>query len=75
MFLRVGIPNFNHPPDYVRSEETGKWSGLFIDILEELSKKQNFRLFSTPICYACKCHNIFSYKLIDDRFSSFDATG
>ena len=43
MALKVGIPNFNHPPDYVKSEVTGQWSGLFIDVLEELSREANFR--------------------------------
>ena len=44
MSLKVAIPNFNHPPDYVRSEVNGHWSGLFIDVLEELSSAANFRL-------------------------------
>ena len=43
MKLRVGIPNFNHAPDYVKSDLTGKWSGLMIDVLEELSRESNFR--------------------------------
>ena len=44
MSLKVAIPNFNHPPDYVKSEVNGEWSGLFIDVLEELSIAANFRL-------------------------------
>ena len=43
MSLKVGIPNFDHPPDYVKSAVTGQWSGLFIDILTELSREANFR--------------------------------
>ena len=43
MSLNVAIPNFNHPPDYVKSEVTGQWSGLMVDVLEELSRVANFR--------------------------------
>ena len=42
MILRVGVSNFNFFPKIMKDEATGKWSGVYIDILEELAMKANF---------------------------------
>ena len=42
MILRVGVPNFNFYPKLIRNEETGLFSGVYIDFMEELKKKANF---------------------------------
>ena len=42
MILRVGVPNFDFYPKLMKNEETGEWSGVYIDFLEELKKKANF---------------------------------
>ena len=42
MILRVGIPNFSFYPNMMKNERNGEWSGVYIDFLEELKKKDNF---------------------------------
>ena len=42
MVLRVGIPNYNFYPNFMINQKTGEWSGIFIDLLDELRKKVNF---------------------------------
>ena len=42
MILRVGIPKYNFYPNFMTSQKTGEWSGIFIDLLDELKKKANF---------------------------------
>ena len=42
MMLRVGVPNFNFYPNSMKNEKTGEWSGVCIDLLDELKQKANF---------------------------------
>ena len=42
MILRVGVPNLNFYPNSMKNEKTGEWSGVCIDLLDELKKKANF---------------------------------
>ena len=42
MLLRVGVPNLNFYPNSMKNEKTGEWTGVCIDLLDELKKKANF---------------------------------
>ena len=41
MFLRVGAPYYDYPPN--RMYKNGEIGGMCIDILHELAKRSNFR--------------------------------
>ena len=41
MFLRVGAPYYDYPPN--RMNKSGELVGVCIDILKELAKRSNFR--------------------------------
>ena len=42
MILRVALPKSNLYPNLMKNEKTGEWSGVCIDILDELKQKANF---------------------------------
>ena len=78
MILRVGVPNFDFYPKLMKNEETGEWSGVYIDFLEELKKKANFSYSFvinelTSFDDTGDKKNFFFYVFSSDRTKSFKA--